>query len=95
MLKTSSQELLHTFSGHKDEKFSYHRASSQGHGSSQHKGNVRSRMGLTEEAVPDLLKREDEIKRAFRSKGLDLRLNERISVVSADLSFVLILRVLI
>ena len=85
MLKSSSQELMHASTGYKDEKPSNYRA--HGPCASQHKGNVRSRLGLTEEAVPDLLKREDEIKRAFRSKGLDLRLNERISVVSAGAEF--------
>ncbi len=66
---------------HKEDK-TKHQVRSLGPCSNQPKGNARSRLGLTEEAVPDLLKREDEIKRAFRSKGLDLRLNERVSVVS-------------
>ena len=41
--------------------------------------NVRP--ALDQEVVSDLAKREDEVKRSFRSKGLDLRLNERVSVV--------------
>ena len=36
---------------------------------------------LDQQVVSDLAKREDEVKRSFRSKGLDLRLNERVSVV--------------
>ncbi len=36
------------------------------------------------EALSDVVRREEEMKRSYRSQGLELRLNERVSVVSTD-----------
>jgi hypothetical protein len=46
---------------------------------SQYRNN--SRPALAPDVASDLSRSEDEVKRMFRSKGLDLRLNERVSVV--------------
>ena len=52
---------------------------------SAHRGShnkiSNSRPALAPEVVSDLAKREDEVKRQFRAQGVDLRLNERVSVV--------------
>ena len=43
---------------------------------------------ISGEALSDVVRREEEMKRCYRSRGLELRLNERVSVVTSR-SFVM------